>query len=372
MHNKWMYDLVNYIPTRESEVLDSDTVKPCIPTEEVLKGSDIIESDLGDLDFMEDMEPDVYGSIAEELAEANQKALDNIEHQFMYETDVAWKWNNRKYMLLAQKEANKLRRHFNKAIWQDIDQEAQIALIVALEKYEPIHEHEHEHTHEDEQDLSCGHVHDRASYPQKHTHKHEHKVSVEYWIAFVVKRMVLNFLYAQKDMAGISTRVRSFDQKILNMFYGDGEGDIDITAAKLGISGYRVKEVFYRPTIGSLNFYDENIEMELIDNIIATDENNFSRPTGYCESLLIEALSVLTQEELILVSIYNEIVLPNKYTIVLEQNDFGGIETTKDAVSFEMIAKHLCKPKTSVIRNYKKALKKLLVFYSSKAVDNTS
>ena len=364
-----MYALVNYIPISESEVFDFDIEKPNIPVEEVFEAFDIIEFDL---DFMEDIELDAGGSIAQELTEARQNALENIESQLEYEADVKWVRDNYKYMILAQNEANKLKKVYNKDIWEDIDQEAKIALLEALEKYEPRkYEHEHMHTHKNKQDLSCGHLHDKTKkYPTKHFHKHEHTVSMEYWIKFVVKRMVLNFIYSQKDIVGISTRIRSFDQKILDMYYGDGECDIDMTAAKMGTADYRVKEVLYRPTIESLNFYNEDTESELIDNIIAMDENNFSQPTGYHESLLFEAFSVLSQEEMILISMYNEIVLPNKYSIVLEQNDFGGVETNKDAVTFEMIASHLGKPKTTVIRNYKKAIKKLLAFYNSKGCSN--
>ena len=406
LDNKWMYALVNYTPRSESEFFDSDIAKPSIPEKDVIYESDLIkglepieldwdfEEDIEpdtdgiifkelieakqskgldvtefNLDFMEDIEPDVDGRIAKELTEAKQKSLEDIKRQLKYEADAEWMRDNYKYLIVAQKKANELKNGYNKTIWEDIDQEAKIALLVALDKYEPrIYEHEHMHTHENKQDLRCGHVHERVkSYPLKHFHKHEHIVSMEYWIRFVVKRMVLNFIYRQRDMAGISTWVRSEDQKILDVYYGDGEGDIYMTAAKMGRAVYRVKAALYHPTIESLNFINEDTRLELIDNIIAMDENNFSQPTSYRESLLIEALSELSQEELKVISMYHELVLPNKYSIALEHNDFGGIETIKDTVTFEMIVEHLGKPKTTVIRNYKKALKKLLAFYGSKA-----
>jgi len=372
LENEWMYDLVNHIPTSESEVFDSDIVKPSITIEEALETFDITESDSDfDLDFMEEIEPDVDGSIAQELTKVKQKSLADIERQLKYEADADWARDNYKHLILAQKEANKLKKGYNKAIWEDIDQEAKLALLVALDRYEPrIYEHEHWHTHKNKQDLSCGHVHDGVKkYPLKHSHKHEHTVSIEYWIRFVVKRMVLNFIYRQRDMAGISTRVRSFDQKILDMYYGDGGGDIDTTAAKMGSANYRVSEVLYRPTIESLNFRNEDTELELLDNIIATDEHDFSQPTGYRESLLIESLSILSPEELKIISMYNEIDAVDKYTINFKSLDFGGIDTAKDTVTFEMIAEHLGKPKTTVIRNYRKAIKKILAFYESKKTE---
>jgi len=405
LDNKWMYDLVNYTPRSESEFFDSDSAKPSIPENDVIyevsliKGLEPIELDWDfeediepdsdgsiskelteakqskgldttefDLDFTEEVEPDVDGSLAKELTKAKQKFFEDNERQLKYEADAEWMRDNYKYLILAQKEANKLKKGYNKANWEDIDQEAKLALLEALDSYEPkLYEHEHRHTHKNKQDLSCGHVHEKArKYPITHYHKHKHTVSMEYWIRLVVKRMVLNFIYSQMDMAGISTRVRSEDQKILDMYYGGGGGDIGLTATKMNRKVRRVREVLYRPTIESLNFIDEDTGLELIDNITAMDENNFSQPTSYRESLLIEALSILYQEELILVSMYHEFALPNKYTMVLEQDDFGGIETAKDKVSFEMIAKHLGKSKTTVIRNYHKALKKLLAFYGSK------
>ena len=366
-----MYDLVNHIPTSELEIFDYDAEKPNIPTEEDLEDFDITELDMDDLDFMENVEPDVDGSIAQELTEAKEKSLADIKRQLKYEADADWVRDNYKHLILAQKEANKLKKGYNRVIWEDIDQEAKVALLVALDKYEPrIYEHKHWHIHKSKQDLSCGHVHDGVKkYPLKHSHKHEHTVSIEYWIRFVVKRMVLNFIYRQRDMAGISTRVRSFDQKILDMYYGDGGGDIDTTAAKMGSANYRVSEVLYRPTIESLNFRNEDTELELLDNIIATDEHDFSQPTGYRESLLIESLSILSPEELKIISMYNEIDAVDKYTINFKSLDFGGIDTAKDTVTFEMIAEHLGKPKTTVIRNYRKAIKKILAFYESKKTE---
>ena len=227
-----------------------------------------------------------------------------------------------RYQPLALWVARKFQQYYNTSLWEDINHEALLSLLAAIETYNPTSERQ----------------------------------TIERYIVVVVRNNLLNFVYGQKDLIDISVSQRSLDQKIKSAIdSGLSHEQIVEKFKKFRVTENRILDALMRPEVVYLED-DKNVGLPLLNKLVSPDPV----PEWLdLDSDLVAALKTLKPPEYTVLCLYHELWC--QVPMPLDWPVGGKFKAKKP--TFLIVGATLGIPEPTVKKRYYNALKKLAKYF---------